>query len=225
VAYGRTDGLHWGYYVDDPQSPTFPVVAYYSRDGLQLTIVGETLFDALREEVELLYRDCLDNLEHDPEYKDSYQRRLDHLARVRERVQTYATGDRDEVGGEYLAKYGALSGLSRRVVAPTRDGMGIVVPDGTYQPLRGEDSFQIWNYRPTSQEVEAKSGEARQVLAQGYPGAALKLGKDLWGYPDFREASYALLEAAYAALGRELLREWLHLAIAFRNEADTKRSS
>src|SRR5690349_11981309 len=118
-------------------APTFPVVAYYSRDGLQLTIIGETLFDALRREVELLYRDCLDNLAHDPEYKDSARRRLDHLARVRERVQTYATGDQGEVGAEYLAKYRGMSGNSRnrRVSAPTRDGMGIVVPKGRYQPL------------------------------------------------------------------------------------------
>lgn len=225
VAYGRTDGLHWGYYVDDPQSPTFPVVAYYSNDAFELTVVGETLFEALRDEVERKYSSCLEDLEHDPKEKDAYQRRLAHLARVRERLQTYATGERGEVGGEYLAKYTAISGRSRRVVAPTRDGMGIVVPEGKYQPVSGDDPYQIWNYRPTSQEVQAKNEEALQLLAQGYPGAALKLGKDLWVYRDFREASYALLEAAYAALRRELLREWLHMAIAFRTECDAQRHS
>jgi hypothetical protein len=225
VAYGRTDGLHWGYYVDDPQSPTFPVVAYYSNDAFELTVVGETLFEALRDAVERHYRGCSENLEDDPDAKDTSLRSLDQLARLRERLQTYATGERGEVGGEYIAKYGAMSGLSRRVVAPTRDGMGIVVPDGKYQPVSGDDPFGLWNYQPTHQEVQAKNEEALQLLAQGYPGAALKLGKDLWVYRDFRGASYALLDAAYADLSRELLRELLHMAIAFRNECDAKRPS
>jgi Uncharacterised conserved protein (DUF2228) len=223
IARGRTDGLHWGYYIDDPQSPTFPVVAYYGNDAFELTVVGDTLFEALRDELEGHYSGCLENIEYDPDGKDTYQRYLDQLARLRERLQTYATGERDEVGEEYSAKYHAMSGLSRRVIAPTRDGMGIVVPDGKYQPLNGDDPSQLWDYRPTSQEVQQRSGEALQLLAQGYPGAALKLGKDLWVYRDFRGASYALLDAAYANLSRELLREWLHMAVAFRNECDAKR--
>jgi hypothetical protein len=225
VAGGRTDGLHWGYYVDDPQSPTFPVVAYYSNDAFQLTVVGDTLFEALRDELERHYRGCLENIEYDPDAKAAYQGYLDQLARLRERLQAYATGERGEVGGEYLAKYRALSGLSRRVLAPTRDRMGIVVPDGKYQPVSGDDPSQIWNYRPTSHDVQERSGEALELLAQGYPGAALKLGKDLWVYQDFREASYALLDAAYADLGRELLRDLLHMAVAFRKDCDAKRPS
>jgi hypothetical protein len=225
VAYGRTDGLHWGYYVDDPQSPTFPVVADYSNDAFELTVVGDTLFEALRDEVERHHRGCLDNLEDDPDATDTYHRYLDQLARLRKRLQTFATGEWGEVGGEYLAKYRAMSGRSRRVVAPTRDGMGIVVPEGKYQPLRGDDPFRRWNYRPTQQEVQAKNEEALRLSAQGYPGAALKLGKDLWVYRDFRGASYALLEAAYAELSREGLREWLRMAVAFRNECDAQRPS
>lgn len=225
IARGRTDGLHWGYYVDDPQSPTFPVVAYYSNDAFELTVVGDTLFEALRDEVESHYGGCIELIEYYPDEKDTYQRYLDRLARMREQLQTYATGERGEVGREYVAKYRAMSGLSRRVIAPTRDGMGIVVSDGKYRPVGADDPYQLRDYRPTSQEVQARTEEALQLLAQGYPGAALKLGKDLWAYRDFREASYSLLDAAYADLSRELLRELLHMAVSFRTDCDAKRSS
>lgn len=225
VARGRTDGLHWGYYVDDPQSSAFPVVAYYSNDAFKLTVVGDTLFEALRDELEGHYRGCIELMEYYPDEKDTCQHHLDQLARLRERLQTYATGERSEVGGEYVAKYRAMSGLSRHVIAPTRDAMGIVVSDGKYRPVSGDDLYQLWDYRPTSHEVQERTEEALQLLAQGYSGAALKLGKDLWVYRDFREASYALLDAAYADLNRELLRKFLHMAVAFRNDCDTKRPS
>jgi hypothetical protein len=217
--------LHWGYYVDDPHFPTFPVVSYYSNDAFKLTVVGDTLFEALRDEVESHYSGCIELIDYYPDEKDTYQRYLDRLTHLRERLQTFATGERGEVGGEYVAKYRAMSGLSRRVIAPTRDGMGIIVSDGKYRPVSGDDPYQLWDYRPTIQEVQEKTEEALQLLAQGYPGAALKLGKDLWVYRDFREASYALLDAAYADLSRELLRELLHMADAFRTDCDAKRPS
>src|SRR5262245_7895190 len=103
--------------------------------------------------------------------------------------------------------------------------MGIVVPDGRYRPLSGDDPFRLWNYRPTSRGVQERTEEALQLLARGYPGAALKLGKDLWVYRDCRGASHALLDAAYADVSRTLLRELLQMAIAFLNDCDAKRPS
>jgi Uncharacterised conserved protein (DUF2228) len=223
VAFGRTDGLHWGYYIDDPHSPTFPVVAYYSNDAFELTLVGDTLFEATREEVERHYDGCLELMQDDPEAKETYEQHLDQLALLREALKTYETGERGEVGKAYLAKYGKSYGNSQHVIAPTRDGMGIVVPEELYRPLRGDDICQIRNYRPTPQEIQEKAEEAMHLLAQGYPGAALKLGKDLWIYEDFRETSYAVLDAAYAALDRGLLRTWLNVAIDYRKACDAKR--
>lgn len=222
VAFGRTDGLHWGYYLDDPHAPAFSVVAYYSNDAFELTLVGDTMFEATREEVERHHDGYLKLVRNDPAAADTYKRHLDQLAHLREALKTYETGERAEVGRAYLAKYGESYGSSQQVVAPTRDGMGIVVPEEKYRPLSGEDLCQIRNYRPVQQEIQEKAEEAMHLLAQGYPGAALKLGKDLWIYKDFRETSYALLDAAYVALDRELLRTWLHIAIDYRNACDTK---
>jgi hypothetical protein len=53
--------------------------------------------------------------------------------------------------------------------------------------------------------------EARQALHDGFPATALKLGRDLWAACEGRnlESAYELLDAAYAALGRETLRRVL----------------
>ena len=60
VASGGTDGLHWGYYIDDPHAPTFPVVSYYSNDAFELKIAGKTLFEALREEIKWHYKSSIE---------------------------------------------------------------------------------------------------------------------------------------------------------------------
>jgi hypothetical protein len=225
VATGPTDGLHWGYYLDDPQNPPFPLVSYYSNDAFELTIAGNTLFAVLRYEIELFHRDYLQYMaEESDAYKEVYQAKLSQLALLREALQTYETGERLEVGQQYIKKYSGTD-TRRQIIAPTRDGMGIVVPAEQYIPLTGDDIFQTWHPTLTTQEVQPRAQEAMHLLTQGYPGVALKLGKDLWLYHDFRETSYALLDAAYAALNRELLRKLLKIAIAYRADCDSKQSS
>ena len=41
LAIGSSDGLHWGYYIDDPGHPSFPVVSFYSKDFFSVTVSGE----------------------------------------------------------------------------------------------------------------------------------------------------------------------------------------
>ncbi len=225
VATGPTDGLHWGYYLDDPQKPPFPLAYYYSNDAFELSIAGNTLFEVVRLEIELFYRDNTHYMQVEPDsYRASYQTKLARLALLREALQTYETGDRSEVGQEYIKKYSATD-TYRQITALTRDGMGIVVPAAQYIPLTGDDIFQTWHPTLTTQEVQPRAQEAMQLLNQGYPGAALKLGKDLWLYQNFRDTCYALLDAAYAALNRPLLRKLLKLAIAYRAHCDSKHSS
>jgi hypothetical protein len=52
----------------------------------------------------------------------------------------------------------------------------------------------------------------------------LKLGKDLWIYQEYRAISYKLLDKAYQALGRELLRRQLQVAIDYRKHCDRWRA-
>ncbi|WP_165422831.1 ADP-ribosylation family protein [Ktedonosporobacter rubrisoli] len=221
LASGHSDGYHWGYYIDDPQNPAFPVAAFYSHDAFEITVVGETLFEAARYVLELFYRDNLSYLQSDPGYEQSYEEKLNQLASLRSALQAYETVERQEVGSHYLRKY-----VPRRQAYPmTRDGMGIVVPAKSYVPIDEHDPFQLGNYVPGEKDVRKNATKAIKLLEQGYPGAALKLGKDLWIYKEFRETSYALLEAAYAALKRDRLREWLKVAIAYRQACEAKWNS
>src|SRR6185295_13090157 len=40
ILHGHTDGLHWGYYVDDPATANFPVASYYHRDAFVIGVAG-----------------------------------------------------------------------------------------------------------------------------------------------------------------------------------------
>jgi hypothetical protein len=71
--------------------------------------------------------------------------------------------------------------------------MGIVVPPHLYRPLKGKDHFQVWNYVPTKKEVDDLYKKAMKALKEGYPGTALKAGKDLWIYSEYFDTTYQLL--------------------------------
>lgn len=195
----HTDGLHWGYYVEDPENPPFPLVSYYSNDAFELEVIGYTMFDIIRYRIEELHKDLSDFIQDDPDSKQSYQGGLARLAPLRKELLLYGTGDRFEVGQEYMLKYQRIDPI-RQPVASTRDHMGIGIAPEKYIPLAADDIFNMWNLSPTASQVMLRAQEAKGLLTRGYPGAALKLGKDLWTFHDYRETSYSLLNAAYAAL-------------------------
>lgn len=221
ILVGNSDGLHWGYYIDDPHHQNFPVASFYSKGGFRILMSGATIFETVRAELEYCYRDNLEYLEDDPEHQQEYEERLGQLTQLRTALQTYETGERSEEGWEYIEKYPATR--YRQCSAPTRDGMGIVVPAGNYLPLHASDPYQNRDYQPSKDKVRRDATKALRLLALGFPGTALKLGKDLWIFREFRETSYALLDAAYVALKRDLLRTWLDKAIAYRQECDARQ--
>lgn len=228
---GSIDGLHWGYYLDEPGQPGLPVARYYHNDAFQIAVTGADLFEAMRLELEYHYRDRLD-----------YGEAVGNHERVRSLLKQYATADRHEQGQDYVDTYG--SPWLRRTTAPTRDDMGIVVPPGSYRPLArhdhggigivdapqsrsltaAADPFQEWNFFPDAAEVAAMTEAALEASRAGYPGTPLKLGKDLWAYGDaFEACSCRLLEAAYDALDRPLLQRYLDIACRHRRWCDANR--
>ena len=160
---------------------------------------GPTLFAAVRKHLNALVRDATDNLTDDPDDADAYRQRLKGYAKVRKVLPVRRKRSR------------------RKVVASTRNKLGIVVPKKQYQPLEKKDSFERWNYEPTEAQVK------KFVASAKLPGTALKLGHDLWIFPKFREQSIALLERAYAALGRKVLSAQLEKAIAWRATCDARK--
>jgi len=215
---GDADGLHWGYYLDDPATLPPWVASYYAEDAFELMTDGETLFEAVRLHLEQRHRDCVEYLEFDPAHAPDYNATLAELVELRAKLQRYETGDRPEVGEEYVEKYVAERRRAKQVVAKTLDGMGIVAPRGLYRPLSLKDR-KLWKVLLSEDDPAAPVEEARRALRDGFPATALKLGKDLWAVGGERHTEYAyeLLDSAYLALGREDLREVLREHRAHRD--------
>jgi hypothetical protein len=210
VFAGDTDGLHWGYFLDDPGRGDGCVAYYYARDAFELSVGGDNLFEAVRLQLELCWRDTEEYRDEDPEEAADYEEDLRKLDDLRPRLQKYATGDRAETGDEYFANYGGYAPRNDHIVADTREGMGIVVPPEQYRSLSLSDK-KLWAALRKTNKLAPLLEEARQALRDGYPGTALKLGKDLWAVGGEHQTMYAyeLLDGAYAALGREVLRRVL----------------
>jgi hypothetical protein len=94
----------------------------------------------------------------------------------------------------------------------------VVVPGELYRPL-GTPDRELWKYLRREKDPLDVVEEARAALREGFPGTALKLGKDLWATAGARRTAYAyeLLDSAYAALGRGVLREVLRTHRANRS--------
>jgi hypothetical protein len=206
VLGGMIDGLHWGYWFDAPGELEPVVVSYYANDAFELGEHGPSLFGAVSQHLEALARDAKDNLTDDPEYADDYRQQLVTLAGIRTKLKKHLVKTKSK----------------RKVVASTRNKLGIVTAKVHYRPLAKVDAFERWNYEPKKTEVKRLVDAAVHALMEGLPGPALKLGHDLWIYPEFRRQSADMLDRAYAALGREVLREQLRKAIAWREECDKR---
>jgi hypothetical protein len=204
------EGLHWGYYLDDPATGQGCVASYRTNTAFEITPDADSLFEVLRLELERLYRDCQDFREEDPASAYEYGIRLAQIETLRARLPRFSTRERPETGADYEDAYPERSARSALVVAATKEGMGIVVPRKTYRPLSLKDKF-LWRQLRKEEDPADLVAEARQALGDGFAGTALKLGKDLWAIGGERRLEYAfeLLDAAYESLGRNTLRDVL----------------
>ncbi len=202
LVYGGTDGLHYGYYVDDPGKMPYPIAGYYARDAFQIHIAGHNLFHFLYQEIENSIESHEENKEYDPEEKEWYEKQIEKLKLVTKRLDQFC--ERYDLDKQAFYKRGL--GYTRNTIAKTRDDMGIVMPKEQYIPLSSKDNFlALYNYQPTKSEVKAMMLEAEDLFNQGYIGATFKLGKDLWIYSEFQQESVDLLEKSYEALNRPTL--------------------
>lgn len=210
VLAGDIDGLHWGYYLDDPARGGGCVASYYAADAFELSVDGNDLFETIRLHLEECYRDCKEYGEYDSEAAKPSEEKMRQLDGWRATLLSFATAERSEIGAAYVDRYAGRS--RRRRTARTQEGMGVVVPKALYRPLSLKDQ-KLWSHLCETDNPVAVVEEARQALCDGYPGTALKLGKDLWAVGGERHTEYAyeLLDAAYAALGREVLRNVLRV--------------
>ncbi len=100
---------------------------------------------------------------------------------------------------------------------------GISIPAELYEPLSAGENFQFFGFPPDEVTLASAVEETLGLLKAGSPGAALKLGRELWAFRDHHETSYSLLDAAYESLGRDLHRRMLQVAKGWREACDRKR--
>jgi Leucine-rich repeat (LRR) protein len=195
ILTGHIDGLHYGYWLDAGEADEYPVVGYYHSDAFELHVEGSSIFDALGSLVRRATADAKEAMAIEDDSEREYnERRLEALGKL-ERA---------------LADAPLAKGRKRTAIAETRERMGIVVPPARYRPLKQKkDPFQIWNYVPSEKDAARMEREAMKLLEDGFPGAALKLGRDLWIYKDQLPRSVRLLDAAYATLRRPIQRGML----------------
>jgi len=216
VLAGGGDGLHWGCYLDDPVTGAGCVASYYTQDAFEMSVDGDDLFAAVR----LFLEEHHSASEQDHSYglipDEEHEESLAEFAAFREKLTAFGTEERDEIGAAYVDHHAGRS--RRRPTTGTQEGIGIVVPPEQYRSLSLKDA-KLWTYLGKTENPLDVVAEARQALREGFPGTALKLGKDLWAIGGERHTEYAyeLLDAAYAALGREVLREVLRVHRANRD--------
>jgi hypothetical protein len=142
------------------------------------------------------------------------------LAVIRTELAEYWGADREQTGQEYLDAFHESSW--RKPAAKTWDGLGIVVQRGEYKKLSA-DPFTGYQVHPQRPRIEELAAEAMRLLRAGRPGAALKLGRDLWVWAGEFPECYALLGEAYSALGREPLHRLLSVAREWRQHCEDQR--
>jgi hypothetical protein len=218
VLAGGGDGLHFGYFLDDPDTGDGCLSSYYAHDAYELSTDGDTLFEAVRLHLEYAQVDCDLDSEYDLEEEATSGAMRDAYGDLRDRLMKYATNDRPETGADYTDLYAGVSRRNDRILAETAEQMGIVAPAHLYRPLSVSDK-RLWRQLSRKKfDPTALGEEARQALADGFSATALKLGKELWPFGDKAraEAAAQLLDAAYEALGRQTLRRVLQIHLANR---------
>ncbi|TYB44977.1 ADP-ribosylation family protein [Actinomadura chibensis] len=210
---GGSDGLHYGLRFDDGRTCN-GVASYYNNDGGGLDTGAATPLEAVRAYLERVWVDL-----DDPHYGEGASEKQARLARLRDRLTAYETGDRPEVGRDYGDRYHPA------VIPPvdpsritTLDNAGALVAGETAldRPAHnGADEYKFAEYMhglfQDAEALEESVADARSRCAAGDPAEALVLGRDLhWasGGDPVREArAHELLVMAYRALDRPALAE------------------
>jgi len=151
VMTGNTDGLHWGYWFDDPGRLPPVVASFYARDAFEL-VEAPSLWRAIATHLAATRRGTLENRESDPKYAASYDRDLAALDAL-------------------LVTLPPIPETPKRVqTVRTGEGMGIVVQ---------ADQVAAWNL-PKEVVREDILAFVESELAAGRPGTALLVGRKLW---------------------------------------------
>ncbi|MFM7151509.1 MAG: ADP-ribosylation family protein, partial [Gemmataceae bacterium] len=205
---GEEDGPHFGYFLDDPPQGECCVASYFPDSPLEWLCDGDDLFEAIRLYLEHRYALASIQTDESGESDLLQKRHLEALDRLREKWPTSAEGPRPEKGEDYISRYEGHARRLEKVLVKTREGMGVVAEPAKYRAphLRGR---ALWKeLRRKQVDLSRWREEAMLALSEGYPATTLELGRNLWLSRNRAKTALGaeLLEAAYAMLGRDVLR-------------------
>ena len=127
VLSGNIDGLHWGYWFDDPGQLPPVISAFYAFDAFELWSPGSTLFAAVADWIDNAKENLKENIEDDPDYADEYRNSLEAVANL---AQTLPSAQRT---------------TPRNPTHQTPELMGVAIPSNAGKSgetlLRGK---QLW---------------------------------------------------------------------------------
>src|SRR5262245_27168960 len=101
VLAGGGDGLHWGYYLDDPVRGEGCVACYYAQDVYELSMEGNTLFEAVRAYLEDSYASSHLDFNYGLEDVTFHHAACQALDALREQLRQFTGEEGGGVGDEY----------------------------------------------------------------------------------------------------------------------------
>jgi hypothetical protein len=187
VAYGDSDGLHYGLWYDDPaELPSF-VAANYARDSAECWRGETSVIRTLRAELEERAHD-------EPGGPNPRQLMVQRALSWFTDADDAAIAEDGELPWA-AAQRPAMWGGIGPALAPEHGNPGIL-----------GDREQAYRSRSTAQ-IRRLAEVARRELANGKPACALVVGQELHHLDEarFRKTALELLVGAYDALGRGAL--------------------
>nr|BFE61034.1 hypothetical protein GCM10020063_055600 [Dactylosporangium thailandense] len=207
VMSGDSDGLHFGFWYDDPaELPSF-IAFNWARDSAETWTNGApTLLEQIRIRLAAARRDVeLDGPEH---YEG-----LPPFEPLEAALDAFAAADAEARAADGPPRWADPTGRPDAAIT-----IGPVLPPGAGDPRVAEAAARLDSYRDPSAAAPVIA-QARAELAAGRPALALMVGGELhWLDADeYRAESTELLAGAYRALGRDALAEIVEVHHANRD--------
>lgn len=193
ILTGGTDGLHWGYVVDEPSQPPLGIVGYFAYDDVTVFQESASLFQLLENHLKTTLKETEREIKSNARLaKDSgVKRQLEECRKMLADLQSFV--------GQH------------KVNLPKTSELEFVdhcnpPPPFPFPPLEEFDTLPQL----------VKEGLA-ELSDEGYSdlNARLKIGRMLWhwhydGNSQLEAVAFDLLDKAYESMNRKFLRHVLH---------------
>ncbi|MFV8749904.1 ADP-ribosylation family protein [Nannocystaceae bacterium ST9] len=189
IAWGDSDGLHYGLWFDDPAEPATTIVANYARDSSETWDTG--------------HRDMLAVLRKQIAERDEYEPTTIGLRMLAAAIEWFAREAEPELSGKPASIW---TGVERPALIGC---MGPALRPEHGDPRAQGEQQRYAAYQTRDPQVRTWIEQAHAELERGQPAFALVLGRELhwFDHDEWRGESLALLVGAYRALGRDALAE------------------